>query len=135
MKRTIRLRESELRQMIAESVKRVLNEDNQYDLTVEQLIDKYYKNFEEAYKLLDKANKLLNGSINVREIESINSRIDTGEVDNDIEYCLPEAVRSVSDARSYVGTVYYGMEHYNEGDYEEPEDWYERNEHGDFDEY
>ncbi|MBR3087531.1 MAG: hypothetical protein IKH02_00760 [Prevotella sp.] len=30
MKRTIRLRESELRRMIAESVKRVLNEANGY---------------------------------------------------------------------------------------------------------
>ena len=135
MKRTVKLNESELRRMISESVRRVLNENNQYDLTPQELIDKYYKNFEEAYKLLDKANKLLNGSINVREIESINSKIDAGEVNNDIEYCLPEAVRSVSDARSYVGSVYSAMDNYNERDYKEPEDWYERNEHGDFDEY
>ena len=135
MKRRIRLTEGDLHRIVKESVKRALNENNQYDLTVEQLIDKYYKNFEEAYKLLDKANKLLNGSINVREIESIISKRNAGEVNNDVQYCLPEAVRYVSDARSYVGSVVDAMDNYNERDYEEPEDWYERNEHGDFDEY
>lgn len=135
MKRRIRLTEGDLHKIVKKSVDRVLNENSQYDLTVEQLIDKYYKNFEEAYNLLSKANKLLKGSINVREIESINSKIDAGEVHNDVEYCLPNAVEAVYNARSYVGDVFYAMDNYNERDYEEPEDWYERNEHGDFDEY
>lgn len=134
MKQTIRLRENELRRMIAESVRRVLNENNQYDLSPQEIIEKYYNNFSEAYKLIDKANKLIS-AVNVYEIESIISKIDAGEVDNDVQYCLPGAIDAVHDARSHVGSVVSAMENYNERDYEEPESWYERNERGDFDEY
>ncbi len=79
MKQRIRLSESSLHRIIKESVKRVLNENNEYDLSPQEIIEKYYNNFSEAYKLIDKANKLIS-AVNRYEIESIISKIDAGEV-------------------------------------------------------
>ena len=134
MKQRIKLTESDLHRIVKESVRRALNENNKYYLTPQELIEKYYNNFSEAYKLIAKADKLIR-AMNIYEIESIISKIDAGEVDNDMQYCLPGAIDAVHDAKSRLGTVVYEMENYNDSDDKEPEDWYERNEHGDFDEY
>ena len=132
MKKTIRITESDLNRIVRESVRRMVNEEtwNGHEIvsSTEDVIERYYDNVAQAADLLNKAAKLLNGSINVHDIEWMKSNSQL----NDIVSGLPLAIEATSDAYSRVGAVRVEMD---EGPQNEPEDWYERNEHGDFDTY
>ena len=117
MKKTIRLNKGDLHRMISESVKRVLNES--YTETIDLTQD-----FDEFTDTLSKAwNKLNHRFIHFSPDEKMDKQL------NQIYRLLGQIYDLASSNKTTTIQCADGDE------YDEPEDWYERNEHGDFDTY
>ena len=132
-KNTVRLTESELKNIITESVKKVLNENHmtvyQYcQMNMKTVLGDIKKQVREIYSLLSDGY-----SDNDREKRIKASDMLHSFINHDMIYTYPNEI-----ANAYKPIIDYYFESNNntsygsENDYE-PEDWYERNEHGDFD--
>ena len=121
-KQVIRLNESQLKRIVKESVKRALNENQYKDYS------QYFDMFDQAYETIRKVYKDLSKHISYQEAcELCNSN-------EELPYLVGHAMMSLRDCYNNLGSVTIEIqEPINQAS--EPEDWYERNEHGDFDEY
>lgn len=151
-KNTIRLTESELKKVITESVKRVLKEDNFFNQVDSSRQTGNAKEVMEIYKFLtDVKNKIhflhwsknrINGDIQEKLSDAANTiqKYLTDDVINAIINGLRAGGKSVygGDKKQPVDLTKPFKQrhpyHFDDYEYDEPEDWYERVEHGDFDE-
>ena len=122
MKQTIKLRESELRRMIAESIRGTLKESNGNDTIdrewysqkgailddEEEYIARYYNIFEKAYDSARKLYNFLNNTVNVHDIEYLRYQVRNSK-DSDIQNAIYEALKAVNNAESKLHNVFYMM--------------------------
>ena len=125
-KRTYRLTESKLRGMIREAVKSVINESVSSTA---------------ADKLIQ-CERNVNGVLNtiknnvIELIDSIKDGTDFrvySKIMNDFKYSYPQMINDCY--KPIIDEYIQSSTEVNNEDFCEPEDWYERNEHGDFDTY
>ena len=122
MKQTIKLRESELRRMIAESIRGTLKESNGNDTIdrewysqkgailddEEEYIARYYNIFEKAYDSARKLYIFLNNTVNVHDIEYLRYQVRNSK-DSDIQNAIYEALKAANNAESKLHNVFYMM--------------------------
>lgn len=129
-KQLIRLTEGDLRKIIKESVNKLLMENHPFN----SVIDKCDNNLNSVVFDLKSQIKELYSTLIAAFIENdkeltfkamrIYNRLTQDDYSNKIWIALKPLVEAYRD-------FYRNNEH--ENDFDEPEDWYERNEHGDFD--
>ena len=133
MKQKIRLTENELKQIVAESVKNILKENNNFTYVMDNckhdlnsVISKFGDKIRNLYELLTDAK-----SYNDKELYRQARKLYNTIISYDLKYSLPF---EIWNALNPIVTDYINS-HKNSlnNDFDEPEDWYERNEHGDFD--
>ena len=132
-KNTIRLTESELKRIITESVKKVLNENymtvyQSCNMDMKTVLGDIKRQVHEIYSLLSDGY-----SDNDREKRRKAHKMFHSFINHDMIYTYPNEIAS-----AYKPIIDYYFESNNNTSYGsengyEPEDWYERNEHGDFD--
>lgn len=126
MSKRIRLTESDLHRIINESVNRVINESG--NLTATDKLRQCSGNLDRVL------NTIKNDVIEI--IDSIKDGTSSGvysKVMNNFRYSYPQMINNCYKPiiDEYVQSKIVA----NKEDFDEPEDWYERNEHGDFDTY
>ena len=122
MKQTIKLKESDLKRMIAESIRGTLKESNGNDTIdrewysqkgailddEEEYIARYYNIFEKAYDSARKLYNFLNNTVNVHDIEYLRYQVRNSK-DSDIQNAIYEALKAVNNAESKLHNVFYMM--------------------------
>ena len=120
-KKLIRLTESDLHRIVKESVKKVIKEENEPSKDYTQ----YYELFEGLYKTVFSAYQKLKATFDFRELEAMQY---SGK---ELPTIIAGAVESMRESSSRLKNVIQEIEEPSDS-YNEPEDWFERNEHGDF---
>lgn len=115
MKRTIKLTESDLRRIVTESVRRMVNEEYPSQVSTEYIISTYHDRFEQARQLMKQVVQLTN--VDVHELEAMSDGND------DIQYCMPPTVEAIKDAYGRLYTLVNEMDEFGEGP--EPTDYHE----------
>lgn len=133
MKKTIRLNERELHRMISESVKRVLNEEcitshagdilNNCARNVRSVLNGIRNEFVKVY---DMTRDAANDGDSFHDAISAFRDLMSKFTHHEYEMQINNAFKPIID-------TFMTNNQANGEDYSEPEDWYERNEHGDFD--
>lgn len=147
MRRTIRLRESDIHRIVKESMNRIIKEDLDGNLMHKDLRfvrDQWYdRGGYGAKKALQTlrdyiyhlyGDKAENPRINRNYVNSLFSKIDDLEkaINPDSDLATAAANQRLNSYSNKGGKIQPTR---FRSDDEEPEDWYERNEHGDFDLY
>ncbi len=135
-KQVIKLTESDLHNIIKESVNKILVENKHYDSVMYKCNDNLKS---VVYNLGNKIKNLYSSLVdsfhdNDRELYSKAMNLYNELINYDIKYQLPYDIWKALDpmVTDYTNT---NKEYNHKKDFDEPEDWYERNEHGDFDTY
>lgn len=115
MKRTIKLTESDLRRIVTESVRRMVNEEYPSQVSTEYIISTYHDRFEQARQLMKQVVQLT--KVDVHELEAMSDGSD------DIQYCMPPTVEAIKDAYGRLYTLVNEMDEFGEGP--EPTDEHE----------
>jgi hypothetical protein len=126
MKQTIRLTESDLHRIVKESVNKVINES--VSSTVADKLRQCSSNVDRVL------NTIKNDVIDL--IDSIKDGKSFGvysKVMNNFRYSYPQMINNCYEP--IIDEYVQSKTVVNKEDIDEPEDWYERNEHGDFDTY
>jgi hypothetical protein len=115
MKRTIKLTESDLRRIVTESVRRMVNEEYPSQVSTEYIISTYRDRFEQARQLMKQVVQLT--KVDVHELEAMSDGND------DIQYCMPPTVEAIKDAYGRLYSLVNEMDEFGEGP--EPTDEHE----------
>lgn len=142
-KNVIRINESQLKQMISESVKKVLKEDNFFNQWENSFNTGNHKEVMKTYNSLLKLKNTLpllyftdrlsnDVATKLRTAADILDKYLTDDVMNSIVNFYKQNSQ-YKDKKPLDLSIPFAKRHSNE--FNEPEDWYERVEHGDFDNY
>jgi hypothetical protein len=130
-KQVIRLTESDLRKVIKESVNKLLMENHPFNSVIDKcdnnlnsVVFDLKSQIKELYSTLIASFRENDKELTFKAMSIYNRLTHENNYSNKIWRAFSPLVEAYHD-------FYRNNEH--ENDFDEPEDWYERNEHGDFD--
>lgn len=129
MKKRIRLTESDLHRIVKESMNRILKEDDS--------TPNIYNNRSMFAKFMSQISSKMHGINTTLFYHVLNGNIDEFNIlSNEEKDRLVEIAKMANKLTGNIAYLSEMLESQSSSQFEhEPEDWYERNEHGDFDTY